>query len=63
MVFNEVYEENDSMKIIGSFWIAIGIVSFMGIFNPIKLSPVLIIQLIYKGLYLVVEVLPKLIKK
>ena len=51
------------MKVIGAFWIAIGVVSLMGIFSPIKFSAILIVQIIYKGLYLIVEVVPKLIKK
>jgi hypothetical protein len=63
IVFNEAYEENDSMRVIGSFWIAIGIVSFMGIFRPIKFCPILVVQIVYKGLFLIVEVIPKLARK
>jgi hypothetical protein len=54
MVFQEAYQANDSMKIIGSFWLAIGVVSILGLVSPIKISPVLIIQIIYKALYLFV---------
>ena len=59
-VFHEAYERNDSMRVIGSFWIAIGIVSLMGIFRPMKFCPILVVQIIYKGLFLIVEVIPKL---
>ena len=62
-VFNDAYEENDSMRVIGSFWIAIGIVSLMGIFRPVKFCPILVVQIIYKGLFLIVEVIPKLARK
>jgi hypothetical protein len=61
--FSDAYEANDSMRVIGSFWIAIGIVSLMGIFRPVKFCPVLVIQIIYKGLFLIVEVIPKLARK
>lgn len=60
LVFSGVYESNDSMKMIGSFWIAIGVCSTIGLWNPLEFSPVLIIQIIYKGLFLIVEVIPKL---
>lgn len=63
MVFSEAYTSNDSMKIIGAFWIAIGVCSALGLWNPLEFSPIMIIQVIYKGLFLIVEVLPKLIKK
>ena len=59
-VFNDAYELNDSMRVIGSFWIAIGIVSLMGLFRPMKFCPILVVQIIYKGLFLIVEVIPKL---
>jgi hypothetical protein len=62
LVFSEAYENNDSMKIIGGFWIAIGVCSIIGLWNPLEFSPIMIIQIIYKGLFLIVEVLPKLIK-
>ncbi len=62
MLFSSVYEPNGSMKIIGSFWIAIGIVSVLGLFNPVRISPILIIQIIYKGLYLCAEVVPRMIR-
>ena len=62
IVFSEAYVSNDSMKIIGAFWIAIGVCSTIGLWNPQEFSPILIIQIIYKGLFLIVEVLPKLIK-
>jgi hypothetical protein len=63
IVFQEAYESNDSMKMIGAFWIAILVCSAIGLWNPLEFSPVMIIQIIYKGLFLIVEVLPKLIKK
>ena len=62
-VFNEAYKANDSMRVIGSFWIGIGLVSLMGIFRPMKFCPILVLQLIYKGIFLIVEVIPKLARK
>lgn len=60
LVFSEAYVSNDSMKMIGAFWIAIGVCSTIGLWNPLEFSPVLIIQIIYKGLFLIVEVIPTL---
>ncbi len=62
LVFSEAYQSNDSIKMIGAFWIAIGVCSTIGLWNPLEFSPIMIIQIIYKGLFLIVEVLPKLIK-
>ncbi len=50
------------MKVIGSFWIAIGIISILGLIYPVRISPILIIQIVYKGLYLCAEVIPRLIR-
>jgi hypothetical protein len=63
LVFSEAYDSSDSMKMIGAFWIAIGVCSTIGLWNPLEFSPIMIIQIIYKGLFLLVEVLPKLIRK
>jgi hypothetical protein len=51
------------MRLVGSFWIAIGIVSLMGIFRPMKFCAILVVQIIYKGLFLIVEVIPRLAQK
>lgn len=47
--------------ILGSLWTAILIGSVLGLFHPVPMSPLLLIQVIYKTLWLVVFVLPRLL--
>lgn len=44
--------------ILGSLWTAILIGSVIGLFHPVTMSPLLLIQVIYKSLWLIVFVLP-----
>jgi hypothetical protein len=46
--------------ILGSLWTAILIGSVLGMFYPVPMSPLLLIQVIYKTLWLLVFVLPRL---
>jgi hypothetical protein len=47
--------------ILGSLWTTILIGSVLGLFHPVTMSPLLLIQVIYKTLWLVVYVLPRLV--
>ena len=47
--------------ILGSLWTAIPIGSVLGVFYPVTMSPLLLIQVIYKTLWLLVFVLPRLL--
>jgi hypothetical protein len=47
--------------ILGSLWTAILIGSVLGLFYPVTMSPLLLIQVIYKALWLLVFVLPRLV--
>ncbi len=47
--------------ILGSLWTAILIGSVLGLFHPVTMSPLLLIQVIYKTLWLLVFVLPRLV--
>ena len=44
--------------LVGSLWTAIMVLSALGLREPLRYSPVLLLQLIYKGLWLVVFALP-----
>lgn len=59
----EETSDSHATYITGSFWYAISIISFIAIFFPIKFSPILIIQVFYKGLFLIRRGIPKLIKR
>jgi hypothetical protein len=47
--------------LIGSLFLAIGLVSVLGLVNPVKFIPVLFMQLLYKSAWLCFVVLPLLI--
>ena len=44
--------------LVGSLWTAIMVLSALGLRDPMRYSPVLLLQLIYKSLWLVVFALP-----
>ncbi len=54
------FPESDGFRtILGSLWTAILLRSILGLFNPVPMSPLLLIQVIYKSLYLLVFVMPR----
>jgi len=57
------FEESGGWRILtGSLWTGILILSVLGLFQPMKYSPVLLLQLIYKILWLSVYVAPRLLR-
>jgi len=62
LVFQGKFPESAGIRtILGSLWTAILIGSFIGLIDPVAMSPLLLIQVIYKTLWLVVFVLPLLV--
>ena len=57
-VFSSAYAENEIIRLVGALWLGIAILSALGLWKPITFSPVLILQLIYKGVWLVIVALP-----
>ncbi len=56
------FPESEGFRtILGSLWTAILIGSVLGLFYPVTMSPLLLIQVIYKTLWLLVFVLPRLL--
>ncbi len=61
-VFQGRFPESAGIRtILDSLWTAILIGSIIGLFYPASMSPLLLIQVIYKSLWLVVFVLPLLV--
>ena len=56
--FGNAYQPTELIKLVGCLWLGIAILSVLGLFKPITFSPVLLIQLIYKGTWLLVVALP-----
>jgi hypothetical protein len=52
----------NSSYLVGSFWIAITILSVFGLFRPYKFSAVFVVQFIYKGLFLIIRFIPGYLK-
>ena len=63
-VWGNAGELGQAMYVTGSQWLAIAIISLCGLFiNEVAFSVVFLHQLIYKGTYLLVSVLPNILKK
>jgi len=50
------------LQILGALWLALGIVAFLGLFNPSVYWPVLLIQLIYKSVWLLFVSIPMILR-
>jgi hypothetical protein len=57
-VFQNAYQPTEVMRLVGCLWLAIVILSILGLWRPISFSPILLVQLIYKGTWLLVVALP-----
>ncbi len=56
------FPESEGFRtVLGSLWMAILIGSVLGLFYPVPMSSLLLIQVIYKTLWLLVYVLPRLV--
>ncbi|MEN0006904.1 MAG: hypothetical protein AAF798_22320 [Bacteroidota bacterium] len=59
-IFEQAYPSTEVIRLVGCLWLAIAVLSVLGLFKPITFSPVLLVQLIYKGMWLLVVALPAL---
>ena len=58
------FPESEGFRtILGSLWTAILIGSVLGLFFPITMSSLLLIQVIYKSLWLLVYAMPRMLKQ
>jgi len=57
VIYQKTFEPSQVMQLIGSFWIAIAAISFIGLIHPLKYSPILFFQSLYKLTWLVINVL------
>jgi hypothetical protein len=61
-VFQGKFQESEGIRtILGSLWAAMLIGSVIGLLAPVSMSPLLLIQVIYKSLWLLVFVLPRVL--
>ena len=57
-IFAALYPESDAIRLIGCLWLSIAILSVFGLWKPVQFSPVLILQFLYKGGWLLIVALP-----
>lgn len=57
-IFSNAYQPTEVIRLVGCLWLAITILSILGLWRPITFSPVLLLQLIYKGTWLFVVAIP-----
>ena len=57
-VFSNAYASTEVMRLVGCLWLGITVLSIFGLFFPIKFAPVMVLQLIYKGSWLIFVALP-----
>ena len=62
LVQGKLPESAEMRTISGSAWTVILIGSVIGLFHPVSMSPVLLIQVIYTSVWLVVFVVPLLVR-
>lgn len=59
-IFQNSYQTTDIIRLVGCLWLAIAVLSVFGLWRPLTFSPVLLLQLIYKGSWLLVVAIPAL---
>ena len=59
-IFSNAYPVTKVIRLVGCLWLAIAILSILGLWKPIAFSPILLVQLIYKGTWLILVALPAL---
>lgn len=57
-LFNNCYQYTDVIRLVGCLWLAITILSIFGLWFPLAMSPVFLVQLIYKSMWLLVVAIP-----
>ena len=55
-------DEPIALGIVGSVYVAFGVLSVLGLRDPLKFAPVLLLQLCYKSVWFVAVVLPLIIR-
>lgn len=57
-VFSGAYTPSEVMRLVGCLWLAIALLSIAGLFRPQEFALVFLLQLLYKGTWLLAVALP-----
>ncbi len=60
-VFTEAFEYSEAIRLVGALWLAIFLLSIVGLFYPKQMSLVFVFQLIYKSSWLLFAALPAIL--
>lgn len=60
-VFIGATQVDNYLQILGALWLALGAISVLGLFQPIKFSVIFLIQLIYKSIWLTAIAIPSIV--
>lgn len=58
----DVPQDPLTVRILGSIWLSVGLVSLYGLSNPLPVAGVFVVQILYKILWIGVAVLPALVR-
>eukprot|EP00884_Botryococcus_braunii_P014629 jgi/Botrbrau1/23167/Bobra.0041s0018.1 len=62
-VFHGAFAQSDAFRLVGALWLGITLLSVIGIFKPILMTPVLLLQLWYKGTWLIAALIQASVDK
>lgn len=57
-IFGNAYPPSEIIRLVGCLWLGITVLSIFGLWKPITFSPVLLLQLVYKGVWLLIVAIP-----
>ena len=60
-VFVGATQVDNYLRILAALWLALGVASVLGLFQPIKFSVIFLIQLIYKSTWLIGVAIPSIV--
>ncbi len=59
-IFENSLAYSESVRLVGALWGGILVLSILGLFRPVAMSPILLFQLVYKGSWLLFVAFPAL---
>jgi len=62
-IFQNSYQPTDIIRLVGCLWLGIALLSILGFWRPLIFSPVLLLQLVYKSMWLLIVALPAIKNK
>ena len=61
VVFSNAYPSSEFIRLVGCLWFSIALISALGLWKPLTFSPIFLVQLIYKSIWLILVALPAIL--